>query len=56
MSTKNDITGDSLISKVNTETYRDNYDKIFNKKPRIVIEDKPEVLTEVKDENNCSRH
>lgn len=31
MATKNDITGDSLISKVNSETYRNNYDLIFGK-------------------------
>jgi len=29
--TKNDITGDKLISKSNSDNYRDNYDAIFNK-------------------------
>ena len=29
--TKNDITGDKLISKSNSEAYRDNYDNIFKK-------------------------
>jgi hypothetical protein len=29
MSSKNDITGDSLTSRVATEQYRDNYDRIF---------------------------
>ena len=31
--TKNDITGDTLITKETTDKYRDNYDKIFRKKP-----------------------
>ena len=38
--TKNDITGDKLISKKNTDNYRDNYDAIFNKKVDDVIEKK----------------
>ena len=32
--TKNDITGDKLISKSNSDNYRDNYDAIFNKKEK----------------------
>lgn len=32
MTAKNDITGDSLISKTNSESYRNNYDLIFGKK------------------------
>ena len=31
MATKNDITGDSIISKTNTDKYRDNFAIIFNK-------------------------
>ncbi len=31
MTTKNDVTGDSLITKAPTDAYRDNYDAIFNK-------------------------
>ena len=34
MATKNDITGDALISKVNTKAYEDNFDKIFGKKKK----------------------
>ena len=30
---KNDITGDTLITKEPTDKYRDNYDKIIRKKP-----------------------
>lgn len=29
----NDITGDNLISKVNSDAYRDNFDAIFRRKP-----------------------
>lgn len=32
MATKNDITGDALITKVSNENYRNNYDLIFGKK------------------------
>lgn len=35
MSSKNDITGDKLISKVSTQKYRDNYDKIFRKNKEV---------------------
>lgn len=31
MSTKNDITGDSLVSKNTTEAYRDGWERIFGK-------------------------
>lgn len=32
MATKNDITGDSIISKQPSESYRDGWDRIFGKK------------------------
>ena len=32
MATKNDITGDSLTSKVSTKKYADGWDRIFGKK------------------------
>ena len=32
MAAKNDITGDSIQTRTVTDTYRDNYDKIFGKK------------------------
>lgn len=32
MAGKNDVTGDSLISKVNNKNYEDGYDRIFGKK------------------------
>lgn len=36
MAAKNDITGDSLISKVANKNYADNYDRIFGKKNKSV--------------------
>jgi hypothetical protein len=45
MAAINDITGDYLVSKSNTEKFRSNYDKIFSKpkadKPKA---DKPKVV------------
>ena len=38
MATTNDITGDKITSKTNTDKYRENWDRIFGKKPV------PEVL------------
>lgn len=32
MATKNDITGDTIISKQPSESYRDGWDRIFGKK------------------------
>jgi hypothetical protein len=34
MTTKNDVTGDSIKSRVSTRAYRDNWDKIFDKKKK----------------------
>jgi hypothetical protein len=31
MATKNDITGDSIVSKTNTDKYRDGFAAIFNR-------------------------
>lgn len=33
---KNDVTGDSIISKVSSKEYRDNYDLIFGSEKHIV--------------------
>ena len=30
--TKNDVTGDRIRTKTNSKKYRENYDKIFNRK------------------------
>ena len=32
MAARNDITGDSLITKASSDAYRDNWDRIFGKK------------------------
>ena len=40
MSTRNDITGDALISKSATQSYRDGWDRIFGKKDETVEETK----------------
>ena len=34
MATKNDITGDELISKMNSQAFRDNFDRIFREKKK----------------------
>lgn len=34
MTTRNEITGDSIRSKPTTEQYRENFDKIFNKEEK----------------------
>lgn len=36
MVAKNDITGDSIQSKLNNEKYSDNYDSIFKKEFKII--------------------
>lgn len=51
MATKNDITGDTLISKVNSKQYEDNFDKIFGKKKPVVTPTQPQELLEDWDEN-----
>ena len=33
MTTRNDITGDALITGASTDSYRDGWDRIFGKKP-----------------------
>ena len=38
MASKNNITGDSIISKVNTKSYSDNYDLIFPDKLEIIFD------------------
>jgi hypothetical protein len=40
MAAKNDITGDSIASRVNSKQYEDNFDRIFRKKD--IASDKPE--------------
>jgi hypothetical protein len=35
MAAKNDVTGDSIKSRVNSKAYRDNWDRIFGKKKKV---------------------
>ena len=54
MVAKNDVTGDSLRSKTQTEVYAKGWDAIFGKKAKMVIID--EIIDEKsskKDENSC---
>jgi hypothetical protein len=51
MAGKNDITGDNLISKVNTKSYDEGWDRIFNKKETSknckkcgIIQQKPNLV------------
>ena len=37
MRTHNNITGDKIQSKVPSQDYKDNYDKIFRKTPKVII-------------------
>lgn len=45
--TKNDITGDKLVSKKNSDAYRDNYDAIFKKSEPKVEEKDDEIAKAV---------
>lgn len=40
MAAKNDITGDSIASRVNSKQYEDNFDRIFRKNK--IASDKPQ--------------
>ena len=60
MATRNDITGDELKSKTNSEAYRNNYDAIFGKKTRKdtgesgqTTQGKPE--TEKSEQGSCQQ-
>jgi len=46
MATRNDITGDAIISRQSNENFRNGYDAIFRKKE---VEVKPEQPTKEKD-------
>jgi len=47
MTTKNDVTGDSLITKAPTDAYRANYDAIFKKKDELKEEVRIDILGEL---------
>ena len=47
MTTKNDVTGDSLITKAPTDAYRDGWDAIFKKKDELKEEVRIDILGEL---------
>ena len=47
MTTKNDVTGDSLITKAPTDAYRANWDAIFKKKEELKEEVRIDILAEL---------
>ena len=49
MTSKNDVTGDPLISKSPTDSYRDGWDRIFGKKPKKEKPTKQENLKDLSD-------
>jgi len=58
MTARNDITGDELKSKTNSEAYRDNYDRIFGNKRRKDTEQSSETeggksTTEKSQQGSC---
>lgn len=54
MTTKNDITGDKLVTKTPTDAYREGYDRIFSKKPDP--HDRGGKLVNERLENNLPPH
>jgi hypothetical protein len=58
MTNKNDITGDSLVSKASTESYRSGWDNIFKKKDtpmKEYEEDEPQERSDDDGEWCCER-
>lgn len=49
MATKNDVTGDSLVTNPSTQAYRDNWDAIFSK-PKVAEEQDTQEKEEKDDE------
>lgn len=46
MAAKNDITGDSIISKINSKAYEENIDKIFGEERQKRLEEKKKADAE----------
>ena len=47
MTTKNDVTGDSLITKAPTDAYRNNYDAIFKKSKQAHVPETRKLVHDV---------
>lgn len=41
MTTKNDITGHSIVSRASTKSFQDNFDRIFGNKDKTANEESP---------------
>jgi hypothetical protein len=41
MATKNDVTGDTIQSRTNSKQYAENWDKIFGKKDKKIVDQPP---------------
>lgn len=54
MTARNDITGDSIQSKSNSQKYRDNYDSIFSKK-KADYKEVQQDITELNGDGNRTR-
>jgi|TARA_R110002124_G_scaffold47397_1_gene141173 hypothetical protein len=52
MATKNDMTGDTLISRVSNKNYSDGWDRIFGKKSQ---KEKQQDMTELNGDGNRER-
>jgi hypothetical protein len=55
---RNDHTGDLIISKTTTEQYRENYDRIFGNRPKMVVVDdveSDEPVAEVAESDDTAR-
>lgn len=52
MTARNDITGDAIQTRINSDSFRDNFDRIFRKKSPI--ENKAQISPVEDAENNAS--
>lgn len=53
MTATNDVTGDSIRSKIGSDDYRNNYDKIFRKETKLPEEKKEDRLCS--SNRNCEK-
>ena len=52
MVSKNDITGDSIQTKVNSDAYREGYERIFGNKKKVDVELPKVDVAELSDAHN----
>jgi hypothetical protein len=51
MASKNDVTGDTLVSRYNSDQYRSNWGRIFGKKTDTTKKEEPQETENKKEEN-----